>query len=134
MSASLSFTLPLKTRNPLNGAQGFSRSAAMGAARRRRQQRTTSATICRAHVTSAMAGLGWASGAWLPCIVTVTRVAPSTGLDPMDGLPASLKSVVDGIADAFGLKNDRDHRIQFFFDQRRGKPREYAVVVKIEWL
>ena len=41
----------------------------------------------------------------LPVRVTLTRISPGT-LDEWDGLPASLKSTVDGIADAFGLRDD----------------------------
>ena len=119
------FFLPLKTTNPLNGSQGFSRGAAMGAAKRRKAQRSTSALVCGAHLKASPYHR-------LPCAVTITRIAPSNGLDPHDALPASLKGVIDGVADALGLSNDRDPRVTWRFAQRRGKPREYAVEILIE--
>ena len=67
----------------------------------------------------------------LPCVVLVRRVAPSSGLDPHDSLPASLKSIVDGIADALGLASDRDARVRWTYDQRRGVPGEHAVEVEV---
>ena len=67
----------------------------------------------------------------LPVVVTVTRVAPSQGLDPHDALGPALKGCIDGVADALGLANDRDPRVTWKLDQRRGRPREYAVEVHI---
>ena len=69
--------------------------------------------------------------ALLPCVVPVRRVAPSSGLDPHDSLPASLKSIVDGIADALGLASDRDERVRWTYAQRRGVPGEHAVEVEV---
>jgi hypothetical protein len=125
---SLVCELPIRTTNPLNGSQGFSRGAAMGAAKRRKAQRSLAKMVLWANLRPIAA-----VQALLPCVVTLTRVAPSSGLDPHDALPASLKGAIDGVADALGLTNDRDPRVQWRFDQRRGKPREYAVIVKVEW-
>jgi hypothetical protein len=44
-----------------------------------------------------------------PITFTVTRLAPKM-LEDWDGLPAALKQVLDGIADALGTK-DHDPRI-----------------------
>lgn len=66
----------------------------------------------------------------LPCRVHLTRIAPSRGLDKHDGLPASLKFVADGVALWLGV-NDRDERISFSYEQRRGAAREYAVSIVI---
>ena len=51
--------------------------------------------------------------------VTMTRLAPSSGLD-FDGLTAALKSVRDGIADALGV-DDRDPRVTWSYGQERAK-------------
>ncbi len=64
-------------------------------------------------------------------VVTLTRVAPSGGLDPHDGLGAALKGIIDGVADGLGLKNDRDPRVVWSLAQRRGPAGVYAVEVEI---
>lgn len=62
--------------------------------------------------------------------VTLTRIAPRE-LDD-DGNVTSLKAVRDGVADAFGLPNDRDPRVRWMYAQRRGGVRQYAVEVEVE--
>lgn len=64
-------------------------------------------------------------------VVTLTRIAPRE-LDKHDNLRAAMKGVVDGVADAFGLPNDRDPRVEWRYAQRRGKVREYGVEINIE--
>jgi hypothetical protein len=54
----------------------------------------------------------------LPVHVRLVRQAPSNGLDS-DNLPIALKSVRDGIADAYGV-DDRDPRLVFSYGQQRG--------------
>lgn len=55
----------------------------------------------------------------LPCSVTLTRVAPSSGLDD-DGLVGSLKAVRDEVAAWLGV-NDRDRmRVRYRYAQERG--------------
>jgi hypothetical protein len=122
----LTCVVPVKTTNPNNGAQGFSRNAAFAKARRRKVQRHASMM----HVRAVMPRAWLTSPPW-PLVVTVRRVAPSSGLDPHDGLGAALKGVIDGVADALGLRSDRDPRVTWRLEQRRGEPREYAVEVSI---
>ncbi len=62
-------------------------------------------------------------------VVTLTRVAPRV-LDD-DNLRTSLKSPRDGVADALGLKSDRDPRIQWLYRESRAGVREYAVVIVV---
>jgi hypothetical protein len=64
----------------------------------------------------------------LPCVVTLTRVAPRE-LDD-DNLAGGFKSVRDGIADWLGC-DDRDKRIAWRYAQRQGGVREYAAEVEI---
>lgn len=59
-----------------------------------------------------------------PCVVTLTRIAPRS-LDD-DNLRGALKAVRDGVADWLGV-DDADPRIEWRYDQRRGRPREHAV-------
>ena len=64
----------------------------------------------------------------LPVVVKLTRVGKRP-LDSHDNLRASLKNVVDGIADAYGVRDD-DARIEWVYgEQERG---DYAVKVKIQ--
>lgn len=61
--------------------------------------------------------------------VLVTRVAPRK-LDD-DNLRAAAKSVRDGVADWIGI-DDGDPRIEWRYEQERGKPKEYSVRIRIE--
>lgn len=65
----------------------------------------------------------------LPCVVTMTRIAPRA-LDD-DNLASACKNLRDGIADKLGI-DDRDSRVMFVPKQRRGKPKEYAVEVQLQ--
>lgn len=67
----------------------------------------------------------------LPCVVTLTRVAPSSGLDVGDNLEGSLKAARDQVADWLGI-DDRDPRVQWRYDQRRSRPRVWQVWVSFE--
>lgn len=122
----IAVTIPVKTTNPNNGAQGWSKNAAFAKARARKAQRRAA----HLHVRSVMPRTWLTSPPW-PLVVTVRRVAPSSGLDPHDGLGAALKGCIDGVADALGLTNDRDPRVTWRLEQRRGGPREYGVEVEV---
>lgn len=63
----------------------------------------------------------------LPCIVTLTRIAPR-GLDD-DNLRGACKALRDGIADKLGI-DDRDPRVEWRYAQAKGKPA--SVVVEFE--
>lgn len=64
----------------------------------------------------------------LPCIVTITRVAPRR-LDD-DNMVAAAKPLRDGIADSLGV-DDADPAVTWRYAQRRAGPREYGVEVCI---
>lgn len=64
----------------------------------------------------------------LPCIVTMTRIAPSDGLDSHDNLQMSLKHAADGVALWLGVP-DKDERIQWRYSQEKGP---YGVRVTVE--
>lgn len=118
------FRLYIKTTNPTNGATGNSKLAGIIRSRTRKKHRSFAAQVAGLVLRSRSVAF--------PVQVTLCRVAPSGGLDPHDGLRASLKGVVDGLADALLLANDRDSRVEWKYDQRRGRPREYVVEVTIE--
>ena len=54
-----------------------------------------------------------------PLVVTLTRVAPSQGLDDGDNLPSAHKHVRDAVAALLGI-DDRDPRVSWRYAQRRG--------------
>lgn len=108
-------TVEIKTPNALNRREHH-----MARHRRIRSHRTQAFLAVRASLAAARVQP--------PCTVTMTRIAPSEGLDAHDGLPASLKGLVDGVADALGL-DDGDERLTWRYDQRRGP---WAVEIKLE--
>lgn len=114
-------SIPVKTTNPLNGSWGHWR----GPAAKRKKQRSLTKTVLAAE------SLAYA---WMPVRfpvdITLTRVAPSNGLDD-DALPASLKAIRDGVTDWLGLKDDRTPNIRWLYEQRRGPRGAYAVEVSI---
>lgn len=56
----------------------------------------------------------------LPCVVTLTRVAPSSGLDLDDNLPGALKGVRDEVAKWLGVNDRRRDVVRYEYAQRRG--------------
>ncbi len=61
--------------------------------------------------------------------VELTRYAPGT-LDVFGNLPSAFKHCVDGIADAYGIK-DNDPRWSFDANQVRTGPAQYGVRIEI---
>lgn len=55
----------------------------------------------------------------LPCVVTLTRVAPSNGLDD-DNLASALKSCRDQVAEWLGVDDRHRHIVRYSYEQRRG--------------
>lgn len=94
-----------------------------GRARRVKRERTT---------------VGWAlhvhCGAWrptLPCVVTLTRCAPSNGLDD-DNLAGALKATRDAVAEWLGVDDGRRELVRYVPEQRRAK--DWWVVIEFEEL
>jgi hypothetical protein len=65
----------------------------------------------------------------LPVVVTLTRIAPRA-LDD-DNLRSGFKAIRDGVADRLGV-DDRDPRIEWRYAEKRGNPKQYAALVRIE--
>jgi len=61
--------------------------------------------------------------------VRLTRIAPRM-LDAHDNLCSSLKAIVDGIADAWGVK-DNSGLVGWEYSQEKSKARHYAVRIEI---
>lgn len=109
----IAVSLPLKLTNPLNNRRHWRSVWA--------QSKTVRGAVSLA-LRSAVRVVK------LPVVVLVTRVAPSVGLDPHDGLRAACKPAVDGVADALGLRSDRTDLVTWTYAQRRGP---YAVEIQI---
>lgn len=65
----------------------------------------------------------------LPCIIYLTRIAPSNGLDG-DNLQGALKPVRDGVADYLQV-DDGSPLVTWEYAQERGPKGEYAVRIEI---
>lgn len=88
-------------------------------ARRAKQQRSNTTTLMRAYAGKCTR---------VPDAITLVRIAPRA-LDS-DNLATALKAIRDGIQDWCGID---DRKLTFAYEQRRGKPHQYAVEVRLEW-
>jgi hypothetical protein len=112
----ISIPIPNLKLTSLNGREHWRPKAA-----RVKAQRSLVALVLRGTVVKQMLTMS-------PLVVTITRSAPSEGLDD-DNLVGSAKHVRDQIADELGLPNDRDKRVTWRVEQRRGP---WGVHVQIE--
>jgi hypothetical protein len=112
--STVSCEIPLHTGRGLNDREHW-------AARHRRVQRerqVTSALLPRG--LPKLVGPG-------PYTVTLTRQAPSNGLDD-DNLAGALKSVRDEVAAALGVNDGHVEDVRFHYAQRRG---DWAVLIEV---
>ena len=63
----------------------------------------------------------------LPCVIRLTRVAPSNGLDD-DNLVGALKAVRDAVADWIGVDDKKREVVRYEYRQERGK---WAVLISV---
>lgn len=123
MSLGVFFVLRVRTPNPLNGSGYGSRFALAGM--RRRHRGDAAMQTRRALMMAKLAAHDV-----VPCTVTLRRLS-SGRLDPHDALPASLKSVVDGIADALGV-DDGGPFVDWRFENKRVARGNFGVEIEIE--
>lgn len=121
---SVAFTVPVRTKNPLNGQSGNSRMAAVIRTRERAMHRESALM----HTRRALAIAKLSPDALVPCVVKLTRV--SAGTMDTDGLAASQKGVRDGIAEALCV-DDGSSAISFVYAQRKGPQKKHSVDVII---
>lgn len=74
----------------------------------------------------------------LPCQITLIRIAPRM-LDKEDNLPISFKAVKDKLAalltgDDRPGRADSDPRLQWKYEQKKGLPKSYSILIRIESL
>lgn len=65
----------------------------------------------------------------LPCVVTLTRIAPRLYDD--DNLRGAFKGIRDQIARLVGV-DDADERIKFEYRQERRAPKQYDIFIEVE--
>lgn len=111
----ISLTLPVRTVSEPNVRQHH-----FVKAKRTKAQRNVVLLACRPKLRAHP----------LPAVVTLVRISPGT-LDG-DNLQGALKGVRDSVTQALGLLDDRDPRIAWRYEQRRGKPKEFAIEIRIE--
>ncbi len=147
----ITLTIPLAhaIESPGNGSQGETRGARFARAAARADLRRATFLAATTHPAWRGEIARWETrggkrpravpllhaGSWLtgPLTITLTRIAPGNGgagkLDDHDGLPPAFKGPVDAIADALGLRADRDPRVSWRYAQRTGAP---AIEVRVE--
>jgi len=88
--------------------------------KRSKHQKSTVSLVLRGTVTHMMLSLA-------PLRVTMTRIAPSVGLDS-DNMVSSQKYVRDAIAESLGV-NDKDPRVEWVVNQEKGP---WGIRIRIE--
>lgn len=126
----ITVTIPgMRLRSP-NAMRGTTRGARMALAKYTHNTREAAAMLTLAALRKAVRGTGL--DYFLPktdaAIITLTRIAPRAFDD--DNLAASFKALRDGVADGLTV-DDGDPRVTWRYAQRRGKAREYAVIIEI---
>lgn len=114
------FVIPLHVRNPNNGSHGRGH---WGVTKRRNADHL--ATRLCANTARLKS---WASANPSPYLVTLTRIGRGK-MDLHDAVPASLKAVVDELAQHLGVNDGDLARVSWRYEQERG---EYAVRVRVE--
>lgn len=118
----------MKLPNPLNSSQGVTRGGNIARSQHRKKVRTA----VKWNVVAAVQKATGKKPPWsLPITVQLTRISSGT-LDAWDGLPASLKPVIDGIADAFDLRDDDPRFTWLPPKQQKSKPGVFGVLIQIE--
>ena len=121
----LMVTLPIRTKNPLNGQMGNSRLAGIIRAGERAKHKEVSYLLVSA-------GLRGRQDLRQVKAFTVTLTRISAGRMDDDGLAASCKGTRDGIAEALGIDDGDLERLNFVYRQRKGPQKKHWVEALIE--
>lgn len=112
------FTLPVRVKNITNERMHWAAKARYSKQLREAARNFTNAKMCRE------------DKAHSAYVVTLKRCSTTAQkMDAGDNLPAAMKPIRDGIADALGIDDGSD-RIEWRYEQE--KTGEYAVEVRIE--
>jgi hypothetical protein len=118
----LAYTDALRLPSVANGSRGRSMGALRMQAERKKNQRLVGAAAGRM-----FRGIVLCEQAKF-FVVRLTRISPRS-LDS-DNLESALKSVRDGVANVLGI-DDRDPRVRYVVDQRKGEHGESAVRIEL---
>lgn len=124
-SLCVAYRVEIPGANPVSpNVKSWSRGAAVGAAKARRRLRDigkllVTATVLKPDLIRAKRGEARVD-------ITIIRVASRRFDD--DNWQAAAKPIRDGIADAFGLRDDVQQLV-WMYDQRKGKPKQRVVEV-----
>jgi hypothetical protein len=121
---SVTFVVPVRTKNPMNGQTGNSKMASIIRTNERARHRAAALLFTRVALRQA----SLTPCDLVPCVVKLTRV--SAGRMDTDGLAASQKGVRDGISEALCV-DDGSSAIMFVYDQRKGPAKRHSVEVLI---
>ena len=117
--APLELTLPIRTTRGLNDRAHWAAKH-----QKAKKERGTACMLVRLRMNMQPRLFGY------PIIVTLTRLS-SSALDD-DNLQGALKSVRDGIADAFECDDSGRSRLRFVYMQEKCKRGAFGVKVRIE--
>lgn len=106
----LSFDIPLRTVSGMNAREHW----------RKRARRVEAERQAVRLVIVQRFGAKLPDAPRTPCVITLTRIGPTNGLDPFDNLPSSLKGCVDEIASWLGVDDRKDDRVRYECKQERG--------------
>jgi len=112
------FTVPIRTVSESNQREHWAARA-----RRAKEQRANT----KFHMFQSWL---WTVRQFPSWWITLTRIAPRQVDD--DNLRGALKAVRDQVTVELELESDADPRLTWHYAQARGKPKEYAVRVRIE--
>lgn len=117
---SLEFVAPIRIQSEMNNREHW---------RSRKKRFATQRFFIRLQLAGCQKDPRWGFIDGPPYIVTLTRIAPRRFDD--DNLASGFKACRDEIAAILKI-DDGDSRITFLYDQQKGKPREYAIRIRIE--
>jgi hypothetical protein len=117
--ATLRMDIPIRTVSGLNAREHW----------RKRAKRVEAERYAVRMAIVAQFGAKVADAPKPPCVVKLTRIGPTNGLDPFDNLPSALKGVVDEIANWLGVNDRKSDLVRYECAQERGK--EWLVRVEI---
>lgn len=118
----IELTLPIRTVNESNTRGGWQARSRRTKAARHTAHMALSLPLLAVRQQLAQLAIARVS-------ITLTRISP--GKTDTDGTVSALKATRDGVADALGV-DDGSPLLVWSYGQRKGKPREYGVVVRIE--
>jgi hypothetical protein len=118
----LEFTVPIRIESEMNRREHWAK-------RKKRFDAQRSGVWCARPPGILRCAGRWHASGRQPLAVTLTRIGPRK-LDS-DNLASGFKAVRDEIARIIGI-DDGDSRITWRYDQRKGKPREYSAIIRIE--